>query len=86
MVLACPALMVLACPVFKGLHPRTKIEIEQNVHVFPYKVHAYADISYIHYYHVLNLLPPQVAHARNSLLVHINLLGIKTPQTRVKRF
>ena len=68
----------------KGLNPTMKIEIEQNM--FPYKVHAYAVISFIHYYHVLNLLPPQVVYARNSLLLHIILLCIKTPQTRVKRF
>ena len=71
---------------FKGLHPRTKTEIKQNV--FPYKVHAHAVISFIHYYqyHALNLLPPQFVHARNSLLLCIVLLCTKTPQTRVKRF
>ena len=68
-----------------------KIEIEQ--YVFPYKVmHAYAVISFIHYYHVIHLLPLQVEHARNSLLLckkffvatH-NFIILRTPQIRVKR-
>ena len=55
------------------------MEIEQNA--FPYKVHAHAVISFIQYYHVLNLLPPSIVHARNSLLLHIHviLLCIKAP-------
>lgn len=60
-----------------------KIEIKQNM--FPYKVHAYT-VFHLFTTIVLNLLPPQVVYARNSWLLHIILLCIKTPQTRVKRF
>ena len=37
-------------------------------------------------YLVVNLLPLQVVHENNSFLLHIILLCIKTPQTRLKRF
>ena len=63
----------------KGLHPRTKTEIEQNV--FPYKqsFHLITTIMYSTYY--LHKL-----YRQEALLLHIILLHVKTPQTREKRF
>ena len=61
MVLTCSVLLgLLLNSFFEGLHPRTKIEMEQNV--FPYKIHAHAVISFVHYYYVLNVRNQQTVH------------------------
>ena len=48
-----------------------KIQKEQNVSS---QSHAYAVIQFIQYYQVLNILPQQVVHAKNYLLLRIILV------------